>query len=263
MAARKEKKDRSRSPGPRASSSSAADLSNANGENVPLSTPPPYNSLDPSSTQHGLVETTNEQQARELIERGQAAPVENMLERREEKSGADPDEAYWELDEAAGTLQESASTVLDEQSEGKEEKPDVHKLVQQFLAAHPAPSIPAPKAPLPCPVIVPQRRPHTKARGFVRAYAPVLEDAGIDQDTFMEFLKLFHKAQQVRKFGDTIPAGRANQNSLHPGLTRLHRRLCGWSPDRLRSILNSSYCCNKHPSDCWDSNRAPASPQVR
>lgn len=47
------------------------------------------------------------------------------------------------------------------------------------------------------PVIIPQRRPGTKIRGFVRAYAPVLADHDIDQDTFLRFLKTFHKSSQV------------------------------------------------------------------
>ncbi|KAK3169983.1 hypothetical protein OEA41_009368 [Lepraria neglecta] len=189
MAARKERKERSKSPAPRQPS--------ASGENVPLYAPPSYNSLDPNSTQYGLVETANEQQARELIEKGQAVPVDNAYERQVEEGEVDQDETYWELDEAVGTLQDPTSTILDEQQQGDHQKPDVRKMVQKFLTAHPAPSIPTPKGPLPCPVILPQRRPHTKARGFVRAYAPVLEDASIDQDTFMEFLKVFHRAQQA------------------------------------------------------------------
>ena len=47
------------------------------------------------------------------------------------------------------------------------------------------------------PVIIPQRRPGSKIRGFVRAYAPVLADYDIDQDAFLNFLKTFHKASQV------------------------------------------------------------------
>ena len=50
------------------------------------------------------------------------------------------------------------------------------------------------RAQLPCPVILPQHRPRDKKRGFVRAYAPVLEDVGIDQGTFLDFLRTFKKA---------------------------------------------------------------------
>ena len=51
---------------------------------------------------------------------------------------------------------------------------------------------------LQCPVVIPQRRPGSKTRGFIRAYAPVLLDYGIDQETFLTFLKAFHKASIVR-----------------------------------------------------------------
>lgn len=52
--------------------------------------------------------------------------------------------------------------------------------------------------PLPLPVILPQRRPNSKSRGFVRAYAPDLwQYKGIDQQTFLAFLKDFHTSSQA------------------------------------------------------------------
>lgn len=52
--------------------------------------------------------------------------------------------------------------------------------------------------PLPLPVILPQRRPNSKSRGFVRAYAPDLwHYKGIDQQTFLAFLGDFHKSSQA------------------------------------------------------------------
>jgi hypothetical protein len=52
--------------------------------------------------------------------------------------------------------------------------------------------------PLPRPVILPQRRPNSKSRGFVRAYAPDLwYYKGIDQQTFLAFLKDFHTSSQA------------------------------------------------------------------
>ncbi|KAL3469187.1 hypothetical protein BJX99DRAFT_81276 [Aspergillus californicus] len=50
---------------------------------------------------------------------------------------------------------------------------------------------------LPYPVIIPQRRPGAKKRGFVRAYAPVLADSGISQDVFIKFISDFNKASQA------------------------------------------------------------------
>jgi hypothetical protein len=52
--------------------------------------------------------------------------------------------------------------------------------------------------PLPYPVILPQRRPNSKARGFARAYAPDLRKyKGIDDTMFLGFLKDFHKSSQA------------------------------------------------------------------
>ena len=200
LAAHKESRARSKSPGPSRSSNTDQDAPrqsdlNARTEDIPPYAPPAYDTLNPDSVHYGIVETADEKQAKELIEKGQAVPVEDSHEDPIESGEIDEDEAYWELDEAAA-LEDPSSTVLDEEPKGDEPKADVHKLVQKFLTAHPAPPQP-PTGPLECPVIIPQRRPHTKARGFVRAYAPALEDAGIDQDTWMEFLKIFHKSQQV------------------------------------------------------------------
>ena len=200
IAAHKESRARSKSPGPSRSSDPGQDAPrqsnlDARTENIPPYAPPAYDTLKQDSAQVGVVETADEKQAKELIETGQAVPVKVTREDTVGSGEIDEDEAYWELDEAIA-LEDRSSTMLDEEPKGDEPKPDVHKLVQKFLTAHPAPSQPL-TGPLECPVIIPQRRPHTKARGFVRAYAPALEDAGIDQDTWMEFLKLFHKSQQV------------------------------------------------------------------
>ncbi|KAK1658495.1 hypothetical protein BDP55DRAFT_682763 [Colletotrichum godetiae] len=44
------------------------------------------------------------------------------------------------------------------------------------------------------PVLVPQRRPEKRARGFIRAYAPILVNVGIDQDIFLDFIDTFNKS---------------------------------------------------------------------
>jgi hypothetical protein len=56
-----------------------------------------------------------------------------------------------------------------------------------------APLPPAPRQ-LPYPVVIPQRRPGSKERGFVEAYAPCLAQYGIDEPTFHEFIKSCNKA---------------------------------------------------------------------
>ena len=53
---------------------------------------------------------------------------------------------------------------------------------------------------LSCPVVIPQRRPGSKDRGFMRAYAPVLADFDLSEESFLAFLKSFHKASLVIKW---------------------------------------------------------------
>ena len=51
---------------------------------------------------------------------------------------------------------------------------------------------------LPCPVVIPQRRPEDNGTGWVEAYAPALMDCGVDHYTFLNFLDGFNKAKEVR-----------------------------------------------------------------
>lgn len=53
-------------------------------------------------------------------------------------------------------------------------------------------------------MIVPQRRPGTKTRGFVRAYAPVLADSDVSQEVFLQFLHDLHKNAQAHPVLDVI-----------------------------------------------------------
>jgi len=142
-----------------------------------------------------------EEHAEQLIAQGRAVPADSKEadEKVSHRSYDDDDndatseegdEEQWELDEATDPLTEQPS----------EEEPvqDVNVLTDTFMRNHPppayTPSETGVKGQLPCPVILPQRRPRNKKRGFVRAYAPVLEDCGIDQATFLDFLKTFHQA---------------------------------------------------------------------
>lgn len=103
------------------------------------------------------------------------------------------DEADWELDEVI--------TLQDSPTESPPEYRAVDELVREVITGTNGPkNLPAnfDRTPLPCPVIIPQRRPRAKQRGFVRAYAPLLgECSGIDQDTFLTFLNNFYKASQA------------------------------------------------------------------
>ncbi|KAF2166970.1 hypothetical protein M409DRAFT_23015 [Zasmidium cellare ATCC 36951] len=59
------------------------------------------------------------------------------------------------------------------------------------------------------PIVIPQRRPGNKKRGFVRAYAPVLDDCGISQETFLRFLKNFHQSSQASPWFGVIQVSAA------------------------------------------------------
>ncbi|KAK8093317.1 heterokaryon incompatibility protein-domain-containing protein [Apiospora hydei] len=74
------------------------------------------------------------------------------------------DEAVWELDEA-----------------------------QDQLAGH-EPDGEDQRGQLALPVVITQRRPGSRTRGFVHAYSPLLADVGIDQATFLHFLDNLNKS---------------------------------------------------------------------
>jgi hypothetical protein len=120
--------------------------------------------------------------------------VEDEDQDDEDSDDFEGDEEEWALDAAAGEV--DSPPAYDELKDVPP-KP-VDDVVASFLEKHPAPTQVVPFQPLPCPVILPQRRPKDKSRGFIRAYAPVLgECAGIDQQTFLDFLDDFHKSSQV------------------------------------------------------------------
>lgn len=73
----------------------------------------------------------------------------------------------------------------------------VDELVQSTMASRLPDIATDSQTRLPYPVIIPQRRPGDKSRGFARAYPPDLERFGIDQDTFLQFLKSFHSASHA------------------------------------------------------------------
>lgn len=98
------------------------------------------------------------------------------------------DEGHWALDEAARPREDPKDA----------EHKDSDQIADSFLKTH-LPPTHAPQAgtKLPYPVIIPQRRPRDNARGFVRAYAPVLADYFIDQSSFLGFLENFQQASKA------------------------------------------------------------------
>lgn len=119
-------------------------------------------------------------------------------------NGFDQDEAEWELDEIAHSVlitnvgnarTEETETVAAEETE--DVKLNKREALVRDLVTLAGPPPPQPIQRLPCPVIIPQRRPRKRERGFVRAYAPVLADSGVSEDLFLEFLEDFDRVNEV------------------------------------------------------------------
>jgi hypothetical protein len=123
-------------------------------------------------------------------------PPQDRPESEDSESSSDgeleDDEATWQLDEAAEQITDKKGY-----SKAAEREMTVDELVHDFETNHPPPEYSPPVGLLQCPVILPQKRPQAKDRGFVRAYAPMLADCGIDQATFLEFLDDFDRSTKV------------------------------------------------------------------
>lgn len=124
---------------------------------------------------------------------------------RHEKAPTGSLEEQWALDEAQEELQHSTPAYMDtHENGGPQERVDEEGLAHRFASAYPAPppysaiqdESATSRPQLSAPVILPQRRPKNRERGFIRAYAPALNECGIDQDMFIDFLNTAEKACQ-------------------------------------------------------------------
>ena len=98
-----------------------------------------------------------------------------------DESSDNEDEENWIRDEIETQLEPSQA------NDSREEPQSIHHIIETFTHQHPPSTYQQAVNRLPCAVVIPQRRPHAKTRGFVRAYTPVLQDCGIDEATFMDF----------------------------------------------------------------------------
>ncbi|OAL03674.1 hypothetical protein IQ06DRAFT_366302 [Phaeosphaeriaceae sp. SRC1lsM3a] len=97
------------------------------------------------------------------------------------------DEASWELDEA----QDQVSG--DESGRPNALEVDPADLANAFRNTH-AQSPHHATGQLSLPVVITQRRPNARTKGFVRAYSPLLEDIDISQTTFLDFIDKLNKS---------------------------------------------------------------------
>ena len=178
-----------------------------------------------SSTAHDAeapphyVEVDDEATAEKLVRSGQAERVhsdDKKAHHDDSESDSDSDtdeelgrdEAAWQLDEmgedvAPPNYQESEAEARDLAAQSDEQKAKKEdEMIQKLVKLTGPVPVPAPR--LDCPVIIPQRRPRQKDRGFVRAYAPVLTQSGIAQDAFLAFLKDWHAASKASPWIEVV-----------------------------------------------------------
>ncbi|KAM5349135.1 hypothetical protein ACJ41O_008958 [Fusarium nematophilum] len=127
----------------------------------------------------------------------EGSPAIDTITRGQELPNApavNEEDAQWDLDEA----QDELLPRYEECNELPTQYVDTIDLSQSLNCP------PQNTAKLSKPVILPQRRPKTRKRGFIRAYAPALNDAGITQDVFLDFLDRFHTSTQASPWLDAI-----------------------------------------------------------
>ena len=158
---------------------------------------------DPSPTLDQAMERSP-QEAERLIAKGAAETIDARVLDTDSKSKPyeddimsekeetfDDDEEAWALDEIATSTTEPIPAT-NKESYGIDAQPTISSMVNTILGKCPAPPITTSK--LSKPVILPQRRPGNKQRGFVHAYAPDLASKGIDETTFLAFIDTFRRA---------------------------------------------------------------------
>ncbi|KAL7274224.1 hypothetical protein RUND412_002880 [Rhizina undulata] len=119
-------------------------------------------------------------------------------EKQEERSLEEGDEEQWDLDDAQDEL-------ISEETNPKKRpfERDPKKITQRFIDDYPVPQG-IQQGRLPLPVVLPQRRPKDRTRGFIRAYAPDLMNCGIGQAMFLDFLETFNQASQASPWLNAI-----------------------------------------------------------
>ncbi|KAF7917834.1 uncharacterized protein EAE97_011972 [Botrytis byssoidea] len=145
------------------------------------------------------------------------------------------DEQIWELDAAQDELAPvetqqvppSDLTVQESDAEtqipqGKEKHTVFMKVfVSRFITKYPAPQYPPSHSitnRLPLPVILPQRRPKSRSRGFIHAYAPLLQNCDISETIWLDFLRTFNEATQASPWIQCINFAGLAAHGVAPGV---------------------------------------------
>jgi hypothetical protein len=129
---------------------------------------------DRQSPEHGALDTTRSDSAH---------AVESVSSAQRQDEAGDNLENEWNLDDAQ-------DEIAGEHSQGAvDATPEL-----TFLEKYGGRPSSGTAGQLSLPVVIPQRRPKDRSRGFIRAYAPVLQDAGIDQPIWLDFLDTLQKS---------------------------------------------------------------------
>lgn len=154
--------------------------------------------------------------------------VSEVREEGSAQSLEEGDEEQWDLDEAQDELLGEKSFTEGEGPVSKRDQINPTKITDAFVRRHPPPSATPTEADgdveirthLPLPVILPQRRPKDRERGFIRAYAPDLAIKGIDQETFLDFIETFNQASLAAPWLDAINLAGFATLALPPGISQ-------------------------------------------
>lgn len=108
--------------------------------------------------------------------------------------GWNDDEDTTEVENCLLDLDEAQQALHDENESEESKKAakqsfNLNRFLQSFVERHP--TQPGYQQSLESLVLLPQRRPKSQHKGFVRAYAPELQKCQIDQETWLEFLDGF------------------------------------------------------------------------
>lgn len=132
-------------------------------------------------------------------------------EQPREISPLEKDEHDWALDDAQHEVVGESAPMELETDEA---------LVDHFLRDRPPPEYTEThhaSQRIPFPVVLPQRSPNTHSGGFIRAYAPVLVNRGIDHAMFLHFLEYFDKSTRASRCLNAVNLAGAAFGFLPPG----------------------------------------------
>lgn len=164
---------------------------------------------------HKEKKRARKQQEEQSSSNGHATPQDDDERVRGESLPEDCDEAAWQLDEAQEDLVREANQASVANTQG--DPSDVSALADDFIRTQRSEEPPVPIGRLDLPVVITQRRPKARTRGFIQAYAPLLENAGIDQPAFLDFINKLNKAVQPNPWIQAINlATLAAQNVPEP-----------------------------------------------